>query len=183
MDKRKAGREWNWQFHSWPLKVKNCPDFFVCGWRAYIPLESFRWGLQFCFRPHLNKKSAHKIMGLQSWNPKSKESQLWKFRDFHLGVPGQNDIWVLVPLLSTKYIIRGKVVAFSKSGPWWDLFVCVYLWFVYATKWSNYALTNLLFGLWMSMWVIEMLVNLPSPIVKFQHTPLPLKCFEPRNVP
>jgi hypothetical protein len=34
----------------------------------------------------------------QSYDPpKSWESQLWEFRDSHLGVPGQNDSWVLVP--------------------------------------------------------------------------------------
>ncbi len=27
--------------------------------------------------------------------PKLQESQFWEFRDFHLGVPGQNDILVL----------------------------------------------------------------------------------------
>jgi len=164
-------------------KSQKSPRFPCVRVVCHILLESSRWGLQICFRPHLNQKSAHKVMGPQSWNPKLKESQLWEFWDSHLGVPRQNDIWVLVPLLSTKYIIRGKVVASSKSEPWWDLWVCVYLWFVRAPKCSNYALTNLLFGLWMSMWVIEMLVNLLSPILKLQHTPLPLKCFEPRNVP
>jgi hypothetical protein len=56
----------------------------------------------------------------------------------------QNDIWVLAPWLSTKYIIRGKVVASFKFKPWWVLWV-------------------LLFDLCKSVWVIELLVNLPSP--------------------
>jgi hypothetical protein len=30
-------------------------------------------------------------------------------------------------------------------------------------KWSNYTLTNLLFGLCRSMWIIKLLVNLPIP--------------------
>jgi hypothetical protein len=34
---------------------------------------------------------------LQSYRPpKLRESQLWEFQDFHLGIPRQNDIWVLV---------------------------------------------------------------------------------------
>jgi hypothetical protein len=49
---------------------------------------------------------------MQSYEaPKSHESLLWDFRDSHLGVPGQNDIWVLVPWPNTEYIIRRKVVA------------------------------------------------------------------------
>jgi hypothetical protein len=48
--------------------------------------------------------------------PKSWESQLWEFRDSHLGVLGQNDIWVLVPWPGTKYTIRGKVAS-AKFGP------------------------------------------------------------------
>jgi hypothetical protein len=35
--------------------------------------------------------------------PKLWESQLWEFRDSHLGVPGQNDIWVLVSWPSIEY--------------------------------------------------------------------------------
>jgi hypothetical protein len=33
-------------------------------------------------------------------------------------LPRQNDNWVLVPWLGTKYIIRGKMVASLKSKPW-----------------------------------------------------------------
>jgi hypothetical protein len=31
---QKKGQESNWQFDSWPLKIKNRPDFLVCRWRA-----------------------------------------------------------------------------------------------------------------------------------------------------
>jgi hypothetical protein len=75
-----------------------------------------------------------------------RESQLWEFRDFHLGVLGQKAIWVLVLWPATKYIIRGKVVASFKFGPWWVLWVRSCPWFIRAPKCSNYALTNLLFG-------------------------------------
>jgi hypothetical protein len=80
-----------------------------------------------------------------------------------LGVWRQNDMWVLVPWLGTKYTIRGKVVASLKSRPWWVLWIFVYPWFVRAPKWSNYTLTNLLFGLCKFVWVIELLINLFSP--------------------
>ncbi len=55
----------------------------------------------------------------QSYGPaKSRESQLWEFRDLHLGVLGQNVIWVLVLWPGTEYTIRGKVVASLNFGPW-----------------------------------------------------------------
>ncbi len=50
--------------------------------------------------------------------PKLRESQFRGFQDSHLGVAGQNDIWVLAPWPSTKNIIRGKVVASPKSKLW-----------------------------------------------------------------
>jgi hypothetical protein len=95
---------------------------------------------------------------------------LWEFRDSHLG---QNDIWVLVPWPSTKYTIRGKVVATPKSRPWWVLWICVCPWLVYAPKCYNYAWTNLLFCLCKFMWVSEVLVNLANPIPELQHALLP----------
>jgi len=49
--------------------------------------------------------------------PKLLESQLWEFRDSHLGVPRQNATWMVAPWLGTKYTIRGKVVASPKSKP------------------------------------------------------------------
>jgi hypothetical protein len=80
-----------------------------------------------------------------------------------LGVPGQNDIWVLVPWPGTKYPIRGRWWLPPKSGSWWVLWVRVCMWFILAPKCSNYVLIKLWFGLCISMWVIELLVNHPSP--------------------
>ncbi len=85
-----------------------------------------------------------------------------EFKDSHLGILGQNDIWVLVMWPCTKYNIRGKVMASPKSRPWWVLWICVHMWLVRAPKCSNYALTNLLISLCRSVWVIDLLVNLPS---------------------
>jgi hypothetical protein len=107
----------------------------------------------------------------------------WGAKIPQVGALGQNDIWVPVPWPGTKYTIRGKVVASLKSKPWWVLWVCVCPWLVHAPKCSNYALTNLLFNLCKSMWVVEMLVNLPSPIPELEHAPLPSKCCDPWSTP
>jgi hypothetical protein len=49
----------------------------------------------------------------------------------------------------------GKVVASLKSKPWWVLWIWVCPWLILAPKVFKFALTNLLFGLCRSMWVIE----------------------------
>jgi len=149
------------QFDSQPLKANNCPDFLVCRWRV-----TYRWKTLMRATTFLQTSSQSKVYTQSYGAPKLRESQLWKFEDSHLGVLGQNDIWVLVPWPGTKYTIRGKVVASPKSRPWWVLWVCVCPWLVRAPKCSNYALTNLLFGLCRSVWVNKFLVNLPSPIPK-----------------
>ncbi len=131
----------------------------------------------------LQTSSQSKVF-IQSYGPpKLQESQRWEFQDYQeLGVPGQNDIWVLVSWLGIKYTIRGKVVASPKSRPWWDLWVHVCPSFICAPKCSNYALTNLLFRLCKSVWVSKLLVNLLSPIPELQHTPLPPKWCKLRSV-
>ncbi len=125
-----------------------------------------RWELQFCFRIHLNWRFAHKVMGPQSHrspNFGNFKTPNWESLDSHLGILRQNDIWVLVLWPGTEYTIREKVVASPKFGPWWVLFVRVCPWLVCAPKCCNYALTNLLFSLCKSIWVIELLVNLFNP--------------------
>ncbi len=110
------------------------------------------------------------------------ESQLWEFRNSHLGVPGQNDIWVLVSWPGTKYTIRGKIVAFRQVQAVVSL-VSPCLPVVHPCTKMLQLCTNLLFGLCRSLRVIELLVNLRSPISKFQHAPLPPKCYKPRSAP
>ncbi len=115
--------------------------------------------------------------------PKSQKSQLWEFWDSHLGVSRQNDTWVLIPWPGIDYTIRGKVVASPKFGLWWILWIHVCSWFIHAPKCSNYTIINLLFDLCKSVWVIKLLVNLPTRISKLQNALLPPKCCMPRNTP
>ncbi len=125
-----------------PLKVENrlislCAD----GVQHTIGKLSIR--ATTCLRPHLNQRSAHKVIG-----PKSCKNPICGNFGIPLGSPG------------TKWHLGVGPVARH-----------------------NYALTNLLFGLCRSVWVIEMLVNLPSPIMELQHAPLPSKFCEPRSTP
>jgi hypothetical protein len=153
MAKRRVGN----QLSIWlsTIKSQESPQFPCVKVTFDVLLEIFQWGLQFFFRPYLNQRSAHKIMGSQS----RKSPHFGKCWDSHLGVLGQNDIWVLVPWPGTEYTIRGKVMVSLKFELWWVLWIHGCMWLVHAPKCSNYALTNLLFGLCRSVWVIELRVN------------------------
>ncbi len=125
---------------------------------CHIPLESFLWRLKIYFKPHLNQ-SLHTSYG----PPKLQESQFTEFRDFNLEVLNQNDIWMLALWLGTKNNRRGKVVASPILGH--DEF-CEFVFtrgLSIHKKCFNYTLTNLLFDLCRSMWVIDLLVTLLSP--------------------
>jgi hypothetical protein len=152
---QKKGWQSNCQIDSRPIKVRNRLDFLACRWHATYHWNILNEGYNFALK-------LISIEGLHTklWAPKFVRILTLGI----LGLPRQNDIRVLVPWPSTKYTIRGKVVASLKSGPWWVLWIHVCSWLVRAPKCSNYALTNLLFGLHRSMWVIELLINLPNPI-------------------
>ncbi len=117
------------------------------------------------------------------WPPKSQESQLWEFMGLPFGSPRTKWHLGVGPVAKHKIYYKGEVVASPKSKSWWILGIRICSWFIRAPKCSNYALTNLLFDLYMSVWVIEMLVNLPNPIPKLQLALLPPKCCELGSAP
>jgi hypothetical protein len=108
------------QESTWFLRVQVACD---------IPLESSKWGLQLCFKPHLNQRFSRKVMG-----PQSRGSPSVGIRDSHLGVRGQNDVWVLVLWAGTKYTIKGKVVVSPKFKLWWVLWIWICSWLVLTLK-------------------------------------------------
>ncbi len=114
------GWEWNWQFDARPPKVKNRPDLLVYRWRATYHWKDFDEGYNFA-------SDLIPIVGLHTklWAPNVAEVPA-------VGVPWQNAIWMLVPWLGTKYIIRGKVTASPKSRPWWVLWIWICPWLVLA---------------------------------------------------
>jgi hypothetical protein len=163
---------------SGPLKVRNWPDFLVCRWHATCRWKDLDKGYNFA-------SDFISIGGLQRklWPPKLRESQIWEFRDSHLGVPGQNAIWMWASWRGTKYIIRGKVVASPKFESWSVLWVWVCPWFVLAPKVFKLCTNQLV--VWfvqicVSNWCLSLFL---VPISELQHAPLPSKCYKPGNVP
>jgi len=115
---QKKGRESNCQFDSRPEKVGNQPDLL-----AYRRYATYCWKALDEGYNFVEIASRSELCSQSYGAPKLWESQLWEFRDSHLGVPGQKVIWMWAPWRGAKYTIRGKVVASPKSGPW--LVLCV----------------------------------------------------------
>jgi hypothetical protein len=145
---------------------------------CHIPLEKIWRVLQFCFRPHLNWRFAHKVICLhycKSLNFEISGLQLGSIRTkWHLGVS---------LMVKHREYYKGKVVA-SPSSSYGES--CEFV-FAHGSsvhqKCFDYALTNLLFSLCRSVWIIESLVACPSHVLKLQHAPLPPKCYEPKSTP
>ncbi len=114
--------------------------------------------------------------------PKSWKSQLWEFQDSHLGVLGQNAIWMWDSWKSTKYTIRGKVVASPKFELWWILWIQVCLWLVLAPK-VQLCTNHLVFGfvqVCLNSWCFSLF------LVPFWNSSTPLyppKCCELGSMP
>ncbi len=108
---QKKGQESNWQFDSRPLKVKNYHDFLMCRWCATYCWKDLDKGYNFVL-----DLIAIKGLHAKLWAHKVVESQLWEFRDSHLGGPKQNVIWMWALWKGTKYTIRGKVVDSPSPG-------------------------------------------------------------------
>jgi hypothetical protein len=153
---QKKGHESNWQFDSRPLKVGNRPYFLTIRWCETYHSKALDKGYNFAF-------DLISIGGLHTklWAPKVAGVLVVRI----LGLR-QNDIWVLVLWLGTKYTIRGKVVTSVKPRSWWVLWIRVCSWLICAPRCSNYTLTNLLFSLCRFVWVNEMFINLPNPILE-----------------
>ncbi len=107
----------------WLSTTKNRElSWFCCvQMTCHISLESSLQRLQLCFKPHFNRKSAQKSMGLQS----RRSPNFKNFETPNLEVPRQNDIWMLAPWPGIENTIKGKVMVSSKSKPWWVLWICV----------------------------------------------------------
>jgi hypothetical protein len=84
---KKKGRESNWQFDSWPLKVENRPDPGVCRWNATHHWKALKESYKFTLNLIWSK------VRTRSYElAKPQESKLGQFQDSSLGVSGQKAI-------------------------------------------------------------------------------------------
>jgi hypothetical protein len=121
----------------WLLTAKRQKSLwlFFVKWRATYHWKALDKGYNFAY---LNRRFSEEVMGFQS-----RESPNFKnFGTPNLGVPWQDDIWVLAPWLGTKNIMR-KVVGCPKFGLWWVLWVRVCPWFICAPKMLQLCINQL----------------------------------------
>jgi hypothetical protein len=118
------GRESNWQFDSWPLKVKNQPNFITFKWCAIYCWKTLDKGYNFSLDLIAigglhTKLCAPKVAGIPIVKISGPETKS------HLDV---------APWREIEYTIRGKVMDSPKFGPWWILWVWSYPWVILAPK-------------------------------------------------
>jgi hypothetical protein len=145
----------------WLLTIKSLksPWFLFKKVACHMMLGSFDKGYNFSF-DLISIKGLHTKL----WYFKVvKASILLEFRDSHLGVPRQNDIWVLALWPGIENTTRWKVVVVPKFRSWWILWVCVCLWFVHAPKVFQLRTNQLVVWFLHVHANINVLVNLPSP--------------------
>jgi hypothetical protein len=141
MAKRKARS----QIANWLLTTKSqeSPWFPRVQMACHIVLKNSQWGLQLCFKLHLNRRSSHKVMGLQNHrnpNLENFETPTWESKD----------------KMTFGCWSHGQAQSILQGGRWWFPpswghaksceFVFAHGLFMHQ-KCSNYALTNLLLGL------------------------------------
>jgi len=124
---KKKSRKSNWQFDSWPQKVRNRPDHGVYRWSVTHRWKTLKESYKFSLDPSEVRAKSYELT-------KSREFKLGQFRDFSLGVPGQKAIQMWVPQKVAKNTIWGKVVVSPESEPWWVLWVQSCLWLVLAPR-------------------------------------------------
>jgi hypothetical protein len=127
---KKKGRESNWQFDSWPLKVGNrpLPDLRIES--VIRRLKDLDAGYKFAsdlvaIRRRSRELWAPKVPGLRpgqfrdNFGTPTRGTVSGQFRDSNpgvLGVPGKSDTRAWVPPRVAKYTIGSMVVAYSR-GP------------------------------------------------------------------
>jgi hypothetical protein len=163
---QKKGQESNCQFNSRPLKVKNFSDFLVCRWRTTHCWKVVDKGYNFASDLIL-------IIGLhiKLWASKVARIPILGI----LGLPLRSLVttWHLGVGLVTKHIVyyKGEGGGFPQVRAVMSfLNLCLPM----HQRCSNYALTNLLFGLCKSVWVIKLIVN--------HHNPLPRALTHPSTL-
>jgi len=115
---QKKGRESNWQFDSWPLKLGNQPNFIACTWRATCRWKAFDEGYNFS----LNFIS---IWGLHTklWGPKVTRVSTLTISGLPLGKFETKSHLDVGPMGSHKVYYKGKVMASPKFGLGWVLWI------------------------------------------------------------
>jgi len=175
---QKKGWKSNCQFDSRPEKSQESTQFTCLQMACNIPLESSWRGLQLFFRPHLDPRSARKVMGLKSCgSPNLGDSGL------SFGSPETKSHLDVGPMERCRVYYKGEGGGFPQVRAVVSLVCSCCSWFVLAPKVLQLRTNHLAWVLCRFVWVSEacQLFLIPS---QSSSTPLyPSKCCELKNVP
>jgi len=121
-----------------PLKARNRPNFLACRWCETYCWKTLEEGYNFTL-----DLISIRGLGTKLWGPKLVGVPILAISR----LPRQNAIWMWASWRGREYIIRGKVVASPKSGPWSVLCVRICLWLVLVPKLLQLCTNHLVFGL------------------------------------
>jgi hypothetical protein len=139
---QKKGRESNWQFDSWPLKVGNRFDFRACRWHVTYCWKALDEGYNFA--SDLNQKSTRKVMAPQSHgNPNLSNFETPRIKS-HLDVG---------PMERCRVYYKGEGDGFPQVRAVVSLVCSCCSWLVLAPKVFQLCTNHLALVLYRSMWV------------------------------
>jgi hypothetical protein len=181
---QKKGQKSNWQFESWPLKVKNRPDFLAFRWCATYRWKALDKGYNFALdrisiEGLQTKLWAPKVAGI----PKVAGVPTLGISRLPLGSPGTKCYLDASSVTNHKVYYKGEGGGFPQVRAMVNLVSMSLPWLVLAQKMLKLCTNQLV--VWfvqvcVSNWCLSLFL---VPILKLHHAPLPPKCYEPRNVP
>jgi hypothetical protein len=174
----KEGLESNWQFDSWPLKVRNRLDFRACGWSASYRWKALDKGYNFAL-------VLISIRGLHAklWHPRVAGVPTLAISGLPLGSPRTKSHLDVGPVKRCRVYYKGEGGGFPQVRVVVSLMCLCCPWFVLAPKVLQLCTNHLALVLFRSVWVDKACqLFLTHPRALACPSTLP-KCCEPRNMP
>jgi len=135
---QKKGRESNWQFDSWPLKVKNRLNFLMCRWCVTYRWKALNKGYNFIL-------DLISIGGLHTklWGPKAARDPILVISGLPFGSLGTKSHLDVGLVERHRVYYKGEGDGFPQVRTVMNFVSASCLWLILAPKCSNYALTTL----------------------------------------
>ncbi len=145
---QKKGRESNWQFDSWPLKVRNRPEFHACRWRATYCWKARNKGYNFA-------SNLMSIRGLHAklWHPKVVGVSTLAISGLPFGSPKIKSHLDVGPVERCKIYYKGEGGGFPQVRAVASPMCSCCLWLVLAPKVLQLCTNHLMLVLCRSVWV------------------------------
>jgi hypothetical protein len=115
---QKKGRKSNWQFDSWPLKIRNRPNFLACRWRATYCCKALDKGYNFSLDLIVIKGFHGKLCA-----PKVAGVPVAGISELPFGSLGTKSHLDVAPVERHRVYYKGDGGASPKFRPWWVLCV------------------------------------------------------------